>query len=343
MKAVVKTQKGEGHVEYIDFPEPKPWPGAVKIQVKATGICGTDLHIFHDEFPSFPPVVLGHEFGGQIVELGQGVTNFKVGDQVMSELPVAPCGKCRFCKTGYHNLCVNRKGLGWSANGSFANYVIAEEQMLHLMPDGLSYDEAALCEPMAVASYGVIELTGVQAGDVVYVSGPGPIGLLVAQAAKAEGAFVVIGGVAADNKRLALARELNIDRIINVMEEDPVAVLKDLTQGLGADVVFECSGAEVAAAQCLNAVRPGGRYTQMGLFGKPIQLDFNRVVTKELRVQGVFSSNWRSWDRALRLVSQRHVRLEPLISHRFPLSKWQEAFALLERREGLKILLFPEE
>lgn len=343
MKAVVKTQRGEGHVEYIDFPEPEPWPGTVKIQVKATGICGTDLHIFRDEFPSFPPVVLGHEFGGQIVALGQGVKNFQVGDNVMSELPVGLCGNCRFCKTGYPNLCPNRKGLGWSANGSFAKYMIAEEQMLHHIPDGLGYDEAALCEPMAVAAYGVIELTGVQAGDIVYVSGPGPIGLLTAQAAKAEGALVVIGGVAADNKRLALAHELNIDRVINVEEEEPVTVLQDLTQGLGADVVFECSGAEAAAAQCLNAVRKGGKYTQMGLFGKPIQLDFDQVVVKEVRVQGVFSSNWRSWDRALRLVSQGRVRLKPLISHSFPLSEWRQAFDLLWRREGLKVLLFPED
>ena len=261
----------------------------------------------------------------------------------MSELPVAPCGNCRYCKTGYHNLCRNRKGLGWSANGSFAKYMIAEEQMLHLMPDGLDYDEAALCEPMAVAAYGVIELTGVKAGDIVYISGPGPIGLLAAQAAKAEGAFVVIGGVAADNKRLTLANELNIDRAINIMEENPVAFLKNLTQGLGADVVFECSGAEAAAVQCLDVVRSGGKYTQMGLFGKNINLDFNRVVFKELRVQGVFSSNWRSWDRADRLISQGRVRLRPLISHRFPLSEWQQAFDLLWGREGLKILLIPGE
>jgi L-iditol 2-dehydrogenase len=343
MKAVVKTQRGEGHVEYIDFPESDPWPGAVKIQVKATGICGTDLHIFRDEFPSFPPVVLGHEFGGQIVALGQGVKNLKLGDHVMSELPVAPCGKCRFCKTGYQNLCPNRKGLGWSANGSFAKYMIAEEQMVHLVPDGLSFEEAALCEPMAVASYGVIELTGVQSGDVVYVSGPGPIGLLAAQAAKAEGAVVVIGGITADRNRLTLAHELNIDRVINVSEEDPLTIIQSLNQGQGADVVFECSGSEAAAAQCLNVIRAGGKYTQMGLFGKSIHLDFNRVVLKELRVQGVWSSNWRSWDRALRLVSQGRVNLTPLISHRFPLSEWRQAFDLLWRREGLKILLFPED
>jgi L-iditol 2-dehydrogenase len=341
MKAVVKTRKGVGNVEYIDFPEQDPWPGSVKIQVKATGICGTDLHIFRDEFPSIPPVVLGHEFGGQIVAVGPGVKNYKVGDRVMSELPVAPCGRCRYCKTGFLNLCMNRKGLGWSANGSFAEYVIAEEQVLHRIPDQLDYEEAALCEPLAVASYGVIELTGVKAGDIVYVAGPGPIGLLAAQVARAEGAVVVIGGIGADQKRLDLAGRLGIDHIVNVENEDPSIILNRLTQNLGADVVFECSGAGASSLQCLNSVRKGGKYTQMGLFGKPVQMDFDRIVTKEVNVQGVFSSNWRAWDRALRLVTQDRIELKPLVSHRFPLSQWRTAFDLLWSREGLKILLFP--
>lgn len=341
MKAVVKTEPGYGHVEYMDVPEPEPGPGMVKIQVKATGICGTDLHIYRDEFPSVPPVILGHEFSGEVVALGPGVTHIRVGDRVMSELPVAPCGRCRYCKTGHLNLCIDRRGLGWSANGSFAEYMLAEEQTLHLVPDSLDYEQAALCEPLAVASYGVIELTGVRAGDTVYVAGPGPIGLMVSQAAKAEGATVVIGGVAADLSRLALAKELGVDLTVNIEDEDVDRMLRDLTGGLGADVVFECSGAEPAAALCLDVVRKGGRYTQMGLFGRPVRLNVDRLVVKELRVQGVFSSNWRAWDRALRLVRQGRVRLSPLISHRLPLSAWREAFELLWQRKGLKVLLIP--
>jgi L-iditol 2-dehydrogenase len=324
MKAVVKTHRGVGHVVYIDFPEPEPGPGTVKIRVKATA-----------------PVVLGHEFSGQVVALGPGVTNAQVGDRVLSELPVEPCGRCRYCQTGRLNLCLNRKGLGWSANGSFAEYLIAEEQVLHRIPDGIDYDIAALIEPLAVASHGVVEMTGVRTGDLVYISGPGPIGLLAAQVARSEGAMVVIGGIGADQNRLNLARRLNIDRVINVEEEDPAAVLQNLSGGLGADVIFECSGAQAAAAQCLNAVRKGGKYTQIGLYGKPIQLDFDRMVMKELRMQGVFSSNWRAWDRALRLVAQNRIELEPLISHRFPLSEWRRAFDLLWSREALKVLLQP--
>mgnify|MGYP000069114492 CR=1 FL=1 len=342
MKGVVKTHSGFGHVEYLEIPEPQPGPGTVKVKVKATGICGTDLHIYRDEFPSIPPVVLGHEFSGVVVAVGPGVTHTQVGDRVMSELPVAPCGQCRYCRTGQPNLCINRRGLGWSANGSFAEYVVVEEQALHRVPACLDFEEAALCEPLAVAAHGVIELTGVRSGDIVYISGPGPIGLLVAQAARAEGALVAVGGISADAPRLRVAQELGVEWVINVEENDAVALMRGLGGGLGADIVFECSGAPAAAAQGLALVRKGGTYTQMGLFGRPIPLDFDQVVTKEVRIQGAFSSNWRSWDRALRLIEQGRVQLGPLISHRLSLRDWRRAFDLLERREGLKILLLPE-
>lgn len=341
MQAVVKTRAGVGQVACLEWPEPDPGPGMVKIRVAATGICGTDLHIYRDEFPSRPPVVLGHEFSGEVVAVGPGVEHIRPGDRVMSELPVAPCGRCRYCKTGRVNLCIDRRGLGWSADGSFAEYMVASEPMLHRVPDNLDDEEAALCEPLAVAVHGVTELTGVRACDVVYVSGPGPIGLLVAQVAKAEGAVVVLGGTTADQGRLAVGRELGIARVLNVEEEDPVALVREMTDGLGADVVFECSGAEPAAAQGLHALRKGGRYTQMGLFGRPVRLDLDQVVVKEVRMQGVYSSTWRAWDRALRLACQGRVRLRPLISHRFPLKEWRRAFELLWRREGLKVLLLP--
>ena len=157
-----------------------------------------------------------------------------------------------------------------------------------------------------------------------------------------DGATVVIGGVATDSSRLSVAQELELHRVVNVEEEDLPSILRDMTAGLGADVVFECSGAAAAAAQCLDMVRKGGQYTQMGLFGSPIRFDFDRLVVKEVRVQGVYSSNWRAWDRALRLVRQGRVQLKPLISHRFPLRAWRDAFDLLWQRKGLKILLLPE-
>jgi L-iditol 2-dehydrogenase len=342
MKALVKTQKGKGFLQYMDMPEPVPGAGEVKIHVKVCGICGTDLHIRLDEFHNFPPVILGHEFSGIVAELGAGVRGIEVGQRVVSEVLYQPCGRCRACKTGYHNLCLTRRGLGWAANGAFAPYTVVEAGNVHIIPDTVSFEEAALTEPLAVCACGVCELTGVKSGELVLVTGPGPIGLLTAQIATAEGGRVIVAGTGADAERLAVAGRLRIYATVNVQETDVVELSRSLTDGLGADVVFECSGAAQAARTGLEAVRKGGKYTQVGLFGRPIEVDMDQVALKELEVRGVSSSNWRGWDRGLRLMDQRQIELRPLISGIFPLSEWEHAFELAEKKQGLKILLVPE-
>jgi len=341
MKALVKTQRGKGFLEVTDVPEPSPGPGEVKIQVKACGICGTDIHILHDTFPSFPPVVLGHEFSGVVAELGAGVKGVEVGQRVVSEVVYETCGRCRACKTGTYNLCLTRRGLGWAANGAFAPCTVVEAQNLHPIPDNLSFEEAALSEPLAVCTCAVCELTNISAGDLVLVSGPGPIGLLAAQCAVAEGGQVVVSGTSADAGRLALARTLGAAEVVDVQKQDLVARMRELGDGLGADVVLECSGAAPAARTGIEALRKGGQYMQIGLFGRPIELNLDQVVTKELRVLGAFSSNWRGWHRGLRLAAQSRVQLRPLISHVFPVVEWQKAFQIVEQRQGLKVLLIP--
>ncbi len=342
MKALVKVQKGPGFLEYIDFPEPFPGPGEVKIEVKACGICGTDLHIWHDEFRNIPPVVLGHEFSGIVIELGEGVKGITIGQKVVSEVMFQTCGVCRACKTGYYNLCLTRRGLGWSANGAFAPYTLVEAKYIHSMPENLSFEEAALSEPLAVSAYAVSELTGLAAGELVLVTGPGPMGLLAAQIALAEGGRVIITGTTADTERLSLAKELGVHAAVNIDNEDAIGLARKWGDGLGADVVFECSGAPAAARMGLEAVRKGGKFMQVGLFGQPIEVNFDLVAMKELRVLGVFSSNWRGWNRGLKLAEQGKVRLSPLISHTFPLSDWLTAFKIAESKQGLKILLIPE-
>ncbi len=266
--------------------------------------------------------MLGHEFSGVITELGEGVKSISIGQKVVSEVVFETCGVCRACKTGYYNLCVTRRGLGWSANGAFAPYTVVEAKNIHPMPENLSFEEAALSEPLAVSVYAVSELTGVAAGELVLVSGPGPIGLLVAQIAMAEGGRVIITGTTADKERLSLAKELGVHAAVNIDDEDAIGLARKLGDGLGADVVFECSGAPAAARMGLDAVRKGGKFMQVGLFSHPIEVNFDLVATKELKVFGVFSSNWRGWNRGLKLAEQGKVRLRPLISHTFPLSNF---------------------
>lgn len=342
MKAVVKVQKGVGNVEYREVPEPKPKADEVKVEVKAAGVCGTDIHIYHDRFRNNPPVILGHEFSGVVVEVGENVKDFKVGDRVTAEAPARICGTCAYCRVGNYNLCSNRLGVGWGVNGCFAKYFTVEEKMTHKLPDNISFKAGALCEPLACVIHG-IELTEIAGEELVVVAGPGPIGLLALQAAKAEGAKVLVSGTSVDKDRLTLAKELGADYVVNVEEQDLIAEVRNLTKGYGADVVLECSGSQASVNTCFELIKKGGKYTQVGLFGRPITIDFEKVATKELKVTGVQSQRWTAWERALKLLEAGKIKLEPLVSGEYSMADWEKAFQAFESKQGLKIVMYPEE
>ena len=178
MKALVKTKKGKGFLEIKEMPVPEINHDEVLIKVYYTGICGTDIHIFTDQFPLYyPPVILGHEFSGEIVKLGEKVTSWKTGDRVVAECQSLVCGKCRFCRTGHPEACLFKRSPGWGINGSFADYIKMPDWLLHKIPDNVSYKEAALTEPAAVSSQALYSRAKVSAGDFVVVLGTGPIGI----------------------------------------------------------------------------------------------------------------------------------------------------------------------
>ena len=344
MKAVVKTEKGVGHVAYVDFPEPgKPGPGELLVEVKAASVCGTDLHIREDKFRNRPPVVLGHEFSGVVLEVGEGVTMFRPGDRVTAEAPARLCNKCMYCRTGNYNHCNNRSGLGWGENGAFAKYVITEEQLTHKVPDNISFKAGALMELSACIAHAV-EITGINADDTVVISGPGPNGLLMTQFVKAEGATVIITGTDADTDRLELAKKFGADYTINVQKEDAVERVLELTGGYGADVVFECAGSQSSVDACFEYVRRMGKYTQMSMFGeRKIAIDLDKLVVKEIHMVGSQSQRWTSWDKLVKLLAAGKLDLEPIASHEFKMSEWERAFDAFEHKEGLKMILYPEE
>lgn len=341
MPAVVKEARGEGHVELRRIPRPAPGPGQVMLAVRAAGICGTDLHIYHDEYPTQPPVVLGHELAGEVAAVGDGVTTVAPGERVTTETYFHLCGTCRFCRSGQPNLCPERRSIGSGVNGGFSEYVIVPERNVHRLPDDVSFQEGALTEPLACVVRGALELPKLSVGDVAVISGPGAIGLLTLQVTLAAGATVVMLGAGADGRRLSLARELGATAAIDITEDDAAPVVQDLTSGWGADIVYECSGAGPAALGLLDHVRRGGQYAQIGLFGKPVAWDLDRVCMKELRVTGSNATVPSAWRAALRLLESGKVRTGPLISDVYPLGAWQEAFARFERRDGVKLLLDP--
>lgn len=342
MKAVMKTAKGIGHIEVKDIPEPEPASNEVKIKVIAAGVCGTDIHIYYDEYPlTRPPVVMGHELSGEVVDYGEKVRGLNIGDRVTSETYASVCGKCEYCRTGNPNLCPERRSIGSSVNGAFTRYLVTRKENIHKLPAGIDVTSACLCEPLACCVHGIMEKTCIHAGDTVVISGPGPIGLLSVQIVKAEGGVPVVLGTAKDKDRLQLAERLGARAAVNVEKEDPVGVVKGITDGYGADVVLECAGKQASAKMCLKLVRKMGKYTQMGLFGKPISIDFEKIAYKELEVTGFFAQVPSAWKKALKLLGQGKVNLKPLVSHILPITEWEKAFEIVENRKGLKVLLQP--
>lgn len=342
MKAIMKVARGAGNVEIRDIAEPSPQANEVMIKIQAAGICGTDIHIYKDEFPTRPPVVLGHEISGEIVEVGADVGDIPVGMRVTSETYYKTCGTCMYCRRGQNNLCLNRLSIGSGVNGGFTQYVVVPAKNIHQLPENLDFQSGALTEPLACVVHGVLSTPTVSPGDVAVIAGPGAIGLLTLQVVKAAGATVIMLGTSADSTRLELAKTLGADYVVDVQENQPEDLIAEITQeGLGADVVYECSGAGPAAQQLLKLVRRKGRFVQIGLFGGSISWDLNQVCYKELTVTGSNASVPSAWDKALKLLETGVVKTQPLITHTYDITDWETAFQTFDAKTGVKTILKP--
>jgi L-iditol 2-dehydrogenase len=344
MKALVKTQKGVGFIEVRDVPEPKPGPGEVNIRIAACGVCGSDIHVRHDTFPYWPPVVLGHEFAGTVVELGPDCRRARIGDRVVAEPHTRACGLCYLCRTGNIQICPDKRSPGWGIDGGMAEYIAYPERLLHRIPDTMTWDQAAVVEPTANIVTDLLERTGVMAGDFIVVQGPGPIGLLAALVARAAGARdVVILGTPGDvDLRLRKARDLGFEKIVNIGEQDPVKAVLDWTDGLGADTVVECSGAPKAIPVTVDLVRKKGKICVIGLAGgKKVELAWDKFAFKVVDMIFNLSTSYTSWDRSIHLISRGLVPAETVITHREPLDRWEQVFDAIEQLQALKGLMIP--
>jgi L-iditol 2-dehydrogenase len=317
-------------VGLADRPDPVALDGHVVLDVVAAGICGTDLHIADGEYATVTPVTMGHEVAGVVAEVGADVDQSLLGSRVVSETYFSTCGECAFCRVGRPNLCPERRSIGTHVDGAFAPRLLVPLSNLHPLPDSLDAEAAPLCEPLACVCHSLLEpQPSVEKGEDVLVTGPGPVGLLAAQVAKAAGGNVHVRGRVGDERRLRAAQELGLEASTT---DDPA---------VEADVVIECSGSEAGMAAGLAAVRRGGRYVQIGLAGKPVMLPFDLVCFHELRVTSGFASTPSSWRTALNLVSERRVQLEPLLTEVVPLADWERAFAATRAADGIKFVLAP--
>jgi L-iditol 2-dehydrogenase len=344
MKAVVLYDKGDRCVELRDVPVPAIGPEECLVEVKYCGICGSEPHMYHGQLTLLarPPVVLGHEWSGEIVQVGERVAGFAVGDRVTCETAAETCGVCALCRSGAYNVCPERRAFGFAVDGAFTRYVRARHHRLHHLPPGVGYETAAMTEPICVAYNAVAEKSHVNPGDTVVVIGPGPVGLFALQVARLAGAgTLVVTGTRRDRKRLELARKLGADLALDVSEQDPAEVLRGIGDGLGAHLVIDCAGVPPAIQQSLELVRRNGQVTKIGWSLQPVNLSLDEIVAKVITYQGAFSHTWTTWETCLELMRQGKIETEALVSEIWPITRWQEAFEKLEALEAHKILLFP--
>lgn len=341
MKALVKTKYGNNCMQYMDVPEPVVGDDDIKVKVYACGICGTDIHLMRDEYPSQPPIITGHEFSGVVVEAGKNVRKFRLGDRIVTLTAVDTCEECVWCRLGLRMLCNERKSVGSGCNGGFAEYVVIPAKYAFHIPVGVSLKSAALAEPLACVCRGVCERTSIRAGDYVLVSGAGIMGMLTAQVAMANGGVVIMTGLERDVERFRLAKKLGVLETISVEQGDPLSRIRELTEDMGAHVAFECSGAAASAEFCLSALRKTGAYMQIAIPGKPILFNMDLALYKEISISNSYASEYTSWQIALRLLEKKRISTDDMISSTLPLCDWEKGFQMTLQKKEFKVLLMP--
>ncbi len=344
MEALVKYANEPGRVEIREMPEPEITPDQVLLRVRAVGICGSDLEMYHHKitFPVRPPVILGHEFSGTVEAVGADVGDFRPGDRVVSETAAYICGKCAECRTGNYNQCPNRLGFGVLINGADAPLVAVRQGALHHVPDSVDLAEAALTEPLCVAYNALVVKSRIRPGDVVVVLGPGPIGLMATQVARVCGAStIILAGLNRDSARMRIGQEVGATHIVDLTTDDLPRLVAELSGGRGADLVVDAAGPSATVKLAMEIVRRNGQITKIAWGPKPLDLSLDPLLAKAVTLQGVFSHTWDTWERALRLEATGQVNLRALISHRVPLREWKTAFDALESGAAVKALIFP--
>lgn len=317
MTAFVKLKREYGAVELIEVEKPIPKGDQVLIKIKATAICGSDLHAYEYpqgyEFMNIP-VTLGHEYGGTVEAVGDEVSKVKIGDRVMGESNQY-CGKCENCHKGRTNICMGSKMTGLHLDGGMAEYILVPERIVHFIPEGVTFAEAALAQPCAVSFHAIFDHSAIKPGDEVVVFGPGIVGLMAAKGAQLIGASRVfmVGTTVDEATRLPLAEAMGFYPI-NCEKEDISVAIEKVTGKKTVDVAVEATGAAPAAQACLSLVRKGGSITLLGIYSKPNEVFFTTLVRNEIQIYTSYTCTWENYEQALKLVASGQVDLKPLMS-----------------------------
>lgn len=345
MKAIIKKENKAGAVlDVVDIP--KISPDEVLVNVKVASICGTDVHIFGwNEWAQSrirTPLIIGHEFAGEVVEIGGNVKSLKVGDFVSAETHI-PCNQCFQCKTGKQHICKNVSILGVDINGVFADYVALPEICAWKNSEKIPLEFASVQEPLGNAVYATLEGGGV-AGKKVAIFGCGPTGLFAIGVAKVAGSSDIIS-IGKHKFRMEIAKKMGADHILKYPEDDISKKIEEITDGEGVDVVLEMTGSQDAINYGLSVLKKGGRFTAFGIPSGKVEIDItNGIIFKGAVVIGISGRKmFDTWYRVANLLESKRIDISPIITHKFPLDEYEKGFNLMmsKERKAAKILLFP--
>jgi len=336
--AVVNFAPEKGSVELREILRPEIGEEDVLLEVANVGVCGSDLHQWTADhsWPVNYPVVLGHEFGGHIVEIGKRVEKWKEGDRVVSETAAVINPSNPLSRQGLYNLDPSRKGFGYGVNGAMTRFVKVPARCLHTVPNNLPFEQACLTEPCSVAYNAVVVNSSIRPGDRVLVIGPGTIGILCAAMARLCGANVAILGLEGDKGRLEIAKKYGCEVIIG--DASNWAYEQD---GLGVDCVIDAAGVSATLKIALALVRPNGQITKVGWGPQPLNFSLDSLVQKNVRLQGSFSHNWPIWEKVLSLLSSGSLDVKPIIGGVWAISDWHQAFHEMHTGNVVKSVLKP--
>ncbi len=342
MRALAKVAAGPG-LELVELPEPECGPTQVKLRVLRAGLCGTDLHLqAWDDWAAatvHPPLVIGHEFYGEVVETGAEVRGIEVGARASGEGHIV-CGRCRNCRAGRRHLCIRTVGVGVNTDGAFADYVVVPAANIWLQPDSVDPDLGAIFDPLGNATHTALQWPLV--GEDVLITGAGPIGVMATAIARHAGArHVVVTDVS--DERLALASRAGADRVVNVASERVADAQRDLGMQEGFDIGLEMSGAPSAVTEMLANLNHGARVAMLGLPREPYAIDWGKVITHMVTLKGIYGremfETWYLMSSMLSTSPSLADSVRSVITHRFPADSWAEAFDVARSGRCGKVIL----
>lgn len=339
MKAVAKVKREPG-VEVIEAPPDPVREDQVRLRTRVASICGSDLG-FYDYTPSYQkfakvPVIMGHEFAGEVSEVGKNISGFKTGDRVCCE-SVIYCGVCRFCRSGMTNICRDFKVFGMQVNGGFSEYVSVDQRFLHRLPDEVGFVEAGVVEPLSVVVNALVDVARPGYWRSAAVVGPGPLGLLSAEVLHANGVSdLLVVGVSPDSTRLEIAKRLGYTSL-DSDKSDATEATMELTDGYGFDIVVVAAGAPAALKAAIPLTSKGGQVVVLGIFPEEASLPVSDLVRRQILMAGSYGSSWIHYERAIQLLKRKRVRVEEIVTHQFALDDASEAFETAKSKKGCKV------